>query len=145
MGIEENKRVILDWVAAVNRGDDQAILAMTTEDFGFKVMARWPHWLAYRWNRQEFAVTPRQMSTLLEKPIQMEVVNLTAEGNRVVAELKTDARMKNGKRYDNAYSLIFELKGGKISEAREYSCSALVVECFGEFNPNNPQASKAAH
>src|SRR6202011_2486257 len=90
MGIEQNKRLILDWVAAVNAGDDAAILAMTTQDFGFRVMARWPHWLAYRWNRQEFASTPRQMSTLLEKPIQMEVVNLTAEGDRVGAELKTD-------------------------------------------------------
>ena len=84
------------------------------------------------------------VSTLLEKPIQMEVVNLTAEGERVVAELKTDATMKSGKRYDNAYSLMFDLKDGKIREAREYSCSALVVECFGEFNPNNPAAGRAA-
>ena len=78
------------------------------------------------------------------KPIQLEVVCLVAEGNRVVLEMKTDAMLKNGKRYDNAYSLIFELKDGKFTEAREYSCSNLVVECFGEFNPNNPQASKAA-
>src|ERR1700758_5300882 len=98
MGIEQNKQLIRDWVSAVNAGNDQAILDMTTQDFGFKVMARWPKWLAYRWNRRESAATPRQMSTLLEKPIQMEVVNLTAEGDRVVAELKTDAKMKNGKR-----------------------------------------------
>jgi ketosteroid isomerase-like protein len=111
----------------------------------FKTMARRPKWLGYNWSKQEFAAAPGAQPTLLEKPIQLEVVSLVAEGNRVVLEMKTDAMLKNGKRYDNAYSVIFELnKDGKFTEAREYSCSVLVVECFGEFNPNNPQASKAA-
>jgi uncharacterized protein len=144
MDIEANKRQVLAWVSAVNSGDEQAILAMVTDDFAFKTMARRPEWLGYHWNRQEFAAAPKAQSTLLTKPIQLEVVCLVAEGNRVMLEMKTDAMLKNGKRYDNAYSLIFEFKDGKISEAREYSCSNLVVECFGEFNPNNPQASKAA-
>jgi ketosteroid isomerase-like protein len=145
MGIEANKQKILAWVEAVNRGDEQAILGMTTADFLFKTMARRPEWLGYNWNRQQFAAAPIAQSTLLEKPIHLDVVSLVAEDNRVVLEMKTDAMLKNGKRYDNAYSLIFELNSeGKFTEAREYSCSALVVECFGEFNPNNPQASKAA-
>jgi ketosteroid isomerase-like protein len=144
MGIEENKQKVLAWVGAVNRGDEQAILDMVTDDFLFKTMARRPAWLGYNWSKQEFAAASGAQSTLLVKPIQLEVVCLVAEGNRVVLEMKTDAMLKNGKRYDNAYSLIFELKDGKFTEAREYSCSNLVVECFGEFNPNNPQASKAA-
>jgi ketosteroid isomerase-like protein len=144
MGIEENKRKVLAWVAAVNSVDEQAILRMLSDDFGFKTMARRPAWLGYRWNKQEFAAASKAQSTLLKDPIHLDVVCLVAEGNRVVLEMKTDAMLKNGKRYDNAYSLIFEFKDGKMTEAREYSCSNLVVECFGEFNPNNPQASKAA-
>lgn len=144
MGIDENKQRVLAWVSAVNSGDEQAILAMVTDDFSFKTMARRPEWLGYRWNKQEFAAASKAQSTLLTEPIHLDVVCLVAEGNRVVLEMKTDAMLTNGKRYDNAYSLIFEFNDGKMTEAREYSCSNLVVECFGEFNPNNPQASKAA-
>jgi ketosteroid isomerase-like protein len=144
MGIEQNKQAVLAWIAAVNSGNEQAILDLVHDDFLFKTMARRPAWLGYNWSKQEFAAAPGAQSTLLEKPIHMDVVCLVAEGNRVVLEMKTDAMLKNGKRYDNAYSIIFELKDGKFTEAREYSCSNLVVECFGEFNPNNPQASKAA-
>jgi ketosteroid isomerase-like protein len=145
MGTDENKQKVLAWVAAVNRGDEKGILDLTADGFLFKTMARRPAWLGYNWSRQEFAAAPGAQSTLLVTPIQLEVVSLVAEGNRVVLEMKTDAMLKNGKRYDNAYSLIFELnEAGKFTEAREYSCSVLVVECFGEFNPNNPEASKAA-
>jgi ketosteroid isomerase-like protein len=144
MTIDDNKRQVLAWVSAVNSGNERAILAMVNDDFVFKTMARRPDWLGYHWNKQEFAAAPGAQSTLLEEPIHLEVVCLIAEGDRVMLEMKTDAMLKNGKRYDNAYSLIFEFKNGKIQEAREYSCSNLVVECFGEFNPNNPLASKAA-
>jgi ketosteroid isomerase-like protein len=143
MGIDENKRRVLAWVAAVNSGDEQAILGMLSDDFIFKMMARSPKWLRYRWNRQEFAVASKAQSTLLTDPIHLEVVGLFGEGDRVVLEMQTDVILKNGKHYDNAYSVIFEFKGGKICQVREYSCSHLVVECFGEFDPNNPQASSA--
>lgn len=140
---EKNKKVVLDWLDAVNNADEEGILAVVADDFGFKTMARRPEWLQYRWNKQEFAAAPKAQSTLLQSPIKMELVEIVAEGDLVVLEAKTDAMMKNGKHYDNAYSLIFALKDGKIAEVREYSCSNLVVECFGEFNPNNPAASKA--
>jgi ketosteroid isomerase-like protein len=143
-GIEDNKRTVLAWLAAVNNADEQAILETLSDDFVFKYMARRPEWLAYHWNKQEFARAPLAQSTVLEDRIHMDVVSVVAEGNRVVLEMQTDAMLRNGKRYDNAYSLIFEVENGKVTEAREYSCSNLVVECFGEFNPNNPQASKAA-
>jgi ketosteroid isomerase-like protein len=144
MGIEQNKRTVVAWVSAVNGADQAAILETMTDDFVFKYMARRPHWLAYTWDKQTFAAASGAQSTLLKDPIRIDVVSLTADESRVVLEMKTDAMLKNGKRYDNAYSLIFEMKDGKIAEAREYSCSNLVVECFGEFNPNNPLASKAA-
>jgi ketosteroid isomerase-like protein len=144
MAIEDNKRTVLAWLSAVNRADEPAILATMNDDFVFRYMARRPEWLAYNWNKQQFAAAPGAQTTVLKAPIHMQLVAIVAEDHRVVMELKTDATLKNGKRYDNAYTLIFELRDAKISQVREYSCSNLVVECFGEFNPNNPQASKAA-
>lgn len=140
---ETNKQVVLDWIGAVNRGDEQAILEMVSDDFVFRTMARSPEWIKYRWNKHEFAAVPKAQSTLMEAPIRMEVVRIFGEGDQVVLEAVTDAMLKNGKHYDNAYSLMFQFDDGKITEVREYSCSHLVVQCFGEFNPNNPNNPQA--
>jgi ketosteroid isomerase-like protein len=144
MSTETNKQAILKWFEAVNRGDEPGILATLTDDFVFKAMARSPKWVQYRWNKQEFAAAPKSMSTLMKTPIQMEVVGMIAEGDQVAVEAKTDSDLKNGKKYDNAYHFVFVVRDGLISEVREYCCSHLVEECFGEFNPNNPTASRAA-
>lgn len=143
MGTQENKQIVTRWLEAVNSGKNEKILDLLTEDFLFKTMARSPEWLKYRWNKEQFAAAPEAQSTLLESPIRMEQVNLIGDGDLVVLEAQTDAYLKNGKHYDNAYSLIFQLRDGKIEEVREYSCSHLVVECFGEFNPDNPAAARA--
>lgn len=142
MGTEDNKAIVRRWVDAVNAADEEAILGLLSEDFSFRTMARSPEWLKYAWGREEIAKVPAAQGTLAEAPITLEIVKLIADGDDVVLEAATDAMLKNGKRYDNAYSLIFSFAGGQIAEIREYSCSHLVVECFGEFNPRNPAASR---
>jgi ketosteroid isomerase-like protein len=143
MSTETNKKTIRTWFDAVNRGDEQSILALLTDDFVFKAMARSPEWIIYRWTGQEFAAAPKSLSTLLKTPIIMEIVGMIGEDNEVTVEAQTDAELKNGKRYNNAYHFVFVFRDGLISEVREYCCSHLVEECFGEFNPNNPSASRA--
>jgi len=144
MGVEENKQVVRSWFDAVNEGREDDILALTTEDFQFKTMARAPEWLLYNWNRDEFAKVPSTMSQLLTAPIQLNIVDMTAEGDRVAVEAETDSEMLNGRRYNNAYHFVFKLRGGKFYEVREYSCSHLAQTCFGAIEPSNPEASKMA-
>ena len=145
MSVENsNKQVVRNWLDAVNSADEQALLDMLAEGFVFKTMARQPEWLRYKWSAKEFAAAPNAQSSVMEAPIRMEEVKLIAEGDTVALEAISNGRLKNGKLYDNAYSLIFEICDGKIREAREYSCSYLVVQTFGEFDPNNPEASAAA-
>jgi hypothetical protein len=144
MSAEQNKATVVKWFDAVNRGDEPAILDLLTEDFLFVAMARRPEWLKYRWGRQEFAAAPKSMSTLMKTPIVMEIVGLIAEDDTVAVEAKTDAELNNGKTYDNAYHFVFVFRDGLILQVREYCCSYLVEDVFGEFNPNNPKASRAA-
>ncbi len=144
MGIEENKQIVRSWFDAVNRGDEDFILGLTTDDFQFKAMARQPEWMLYNWNRDEFAKVPSTMSQLMTSPIHLSVVDMTAEGERVAVEAITDSRMLNGKHYDNAYHFVFKLRDGKFTEVREYSCSHLAQSCFGAVEPSNPEASRMA-
>lgn len=144
MGIEENKAVVRSWFDAVNRGDEAAILALTSEDFCFMTMARQPEWLLYSWNREQFSKVPATMSSVLKSPIQLKIVDVTAEGDRVAVEAETDSEMLNGKRYNNAYHFVFKLRDGKFTEVREYSCSHLAQSCFGAITPDDPANSRMA-
>lgn len=144
MSIDGNKQVVRDWFAAVNCGDEAAILAMTTEDFSFLTMARGPERLLYNWNREQFAKVPSSMSQVLTAPIQLQINDMTAEGDRVAVEAETDSMMLSGKRYNNAYHFVFKLRGGKFYEVREYSCSFLAQNCFDAIEPTDPAATRMA-
>lgn len=144
MSEHDTKRIVRTWFDAVNRADEAAILSLLAEDFVFLSMARSPSWLIHRWNGPTFAAAPRAMAGLLKTPIVMNIVGMIAEGDQVAVEADTDAELINGKRYNNAYHFVFVLRDGLISDVREYCCSYLVEECFGEFDPNNPRSSRAA-
>src|SRR5579872_2853514 len=56
-----------------------------------------------------------------------------ADGDHVVVEAKGDNVTREGVRYDNDYCLVFRLKGGKITEIREYCDSVLTERVLGKF------------
>ena len=135
MNSEQTKQIIRDYFGAVNRGDDAAILALTADNFEFRMMASSPSWLAIRLDRHAFAKTPSTLSQFMEKPIQIHIVDIVAEGERAAVEALTDSPMLNGTRYNNAYHFAFRLTGNKLLEIREYGCSHLTVTCFPELAP----------
>ena len=144
MTIEQNKQLVRDWFAATQRGDEKAILDMTTEDFVFQCKSRQPEWLRLKWGREEFAAVPRTMSALMQAPINIWLVDMTAEGDRVAVEAAGDGKMLNGRVYDNAYHFVFKFRDGKFYECLEYSCSHLAQSCFGKIEPLSPENSYAA-
>jgi len=144
MTLAENKQVVRNYFAAINRGDEKGILAMTTEDFLFRTMARAPEWLLPEWGREDFAKVPSTMSALMKSPIQLSIVGMIAEDDMVAVEAETDSEMLNGRRYNNRYHFVFELHEGKLQEVREYSCSHLAQTCFGAIEPSDPEKSSMA-
>jgi uncharacterized protein len=133
MTIEQNKRAIAGYLERVNRGDKEAILECLTEDFVFQGMGRHPDWVRYRWDRERFADAPREMSTRMKRPIQLKLLGMIAEGDRVAVQAESYCEMNNGKLYDNAYHFVFTLRDGKIAEVLEYCCTYTVVDVFGEY------------
>ncbi len=138
MSIEQNKQAIVRYFERVNRGDKDAILECLTEDFVFQGMGRHPDWVRYRWDREMFANAPREMSTKMKKPIQLRLLGMIAEGERVAVQAESYCEMNNGKIYDNAYHFVFTLRQGRIAEVLEYCCTYTVVDVFGEYYTGNP-------
>ncbi|MEY4269535.1 MAG: hypothetical protein RLZZ58_751 [Pseudomonadota bacterium] len=144
MSPEANKAVVHRYFDAVNAGDCDAILGLTTVDFLFTTMARAPAWLQIEWGREAFSQVPPTMSQLMKAPIHLKIVDMIGEGDKISVEAETDGEMLNGRRYNNAYHFAFELADGKLHRVREYSCSYLAQSCFGAVEPGNPEASKMA-
>jgi ketosteroid isomerase-like protein len=144
MSLETNKAVVRSYFEAVNAGDCDATLTLTTEDFLFATMARAPDWLQIEWGRDAFSQVPPTMSQLMKAPIHLSVLDMIGEGDKITVEAETDGKMLNGRRYNNAYHFALELADGKLRREREYSCSYLAQSCFGAVEPGNPEASKMA-
>ncbi len=136
MSVENNKKIIEGYVAAVNRADPEAIGQFLTEDFVFHSMLRRPKWLFFSWPKANFVHAPAFMSSKMKTPIQMKILGMIGEGDQVAVEAESYGEMLNGKIYDNGYHFVFTLRDGKICGVKEYSCSYTANEVFGEFAEN---------
>lgn len=66
-----------------------------------------------------------------EKGITLTVEGITAEGDRVAVEARSEGSLRNGARYANRYHWLFILRDGKIAVAREYNDTAHVNAVLG--------------
>ena len=63
--------------------------------------------------------------------IDFTVHALTAEGDRVAAEVESHAPLVSGTTYNNHYHMLFEIRDGRIQVVKEYADTAHAREVFG--------------
>jgi len=137
MSVESNKKLIEKYFETINRGDEQEILALLSDDFQFESMLQAPKQFNFTWGREPFAAAPKNMSAMMHKPIKIWIEGMIGEGDKVAVEAKSHGEMKSGKLYQNVYHFLFTVRDGKITNAREYSCSYTANDCFGGFSDGN--------
>ncbi len=121
MGIAENKKVIRDYFDALGKGDFPTALGYFAEDITWWVLPSSP--LAGTYDGKNAVLDLFGKGTGLydaSVPLQPEVVGLVAEGDKVACELIISGRTAKGQDYKNHYHFLFEVKGGKITGAKEY-------------------------
>ncbi|MFA5494725.1 MAG: nuclear transport factor 2 family protein [Porticoccaceae bacterium] len=128
-----NKSAVETYFDAVNSMDESRILALLADDFSIISMNRNPPVLRYQWDAKQFAAAPRLMSARMKKPIQLRLIAMTAENDRVAVEADSHGEMLDGTVYENAYHFLFTFRGDKIVEVREYCCSYTAFDVFGKY------------
>jgi ketosteroid isomerase-like protein len=121
MGIAENKKVIRDYFDTLGKGDFPTALGYFAEDITWWVLPSSP--LAGTYVGKNAVLDLFGKGTGLydaSVPLQPEVVGLVAEGDKVACELIISGRTAKGQDYKNHYHFLFEVKGGKITGAKEY-------------------------
>ena len=134
MSAQRNKQVIQRIYAAMAHGDRSVFAASVHPDYVW----RFPGHCSWsqRFEGQEIIHRDllRPLFGLFATAYTAHAINLVAEGEMVVAEVRGDVLLKSGERYDNHYCFIFSFRDGKIVEVVEYCDTDLEERVLGNYN-----------
>ena len=123
MGIRENKAVVRRYFEAIGRADYDAVAALLADEVRFWLPPSVPDGVEYR-GRDDIMRNIRESIANLydeETGLHPEIAGLTAEGDRVAAEVVITARGRaSGEPYRNHYHFLFVIRGGRITEFHEH-------------------------
>jgi ketosteroid isomerase-like protein len=82
---------------------------------------------------REVLVAPgAKMGKLFAGPMTITETGITAEGDRVAMEAKSDGQLVSGNRYSNVYHFLFVFDAeGRIREVKEHMNTAHFTETLG--------------
>jgi ketosteroid isomerase-like protein len=81
---------------------------------------------------QEIIVDP--MPVFVTGGIDFTLHDMTAEGDRVAAEVSSHAELASGAVYANQYHMLFAFRDGRIAEVKEYNDTLHAQEVFGSLS-----------
>ncbi len=119
--MDDNKQVVTELFARFSAGDIEGVLALMTDDVTWRLPGKselLPSAGVY--DKERLRRLFQRMYALLEHGLQMKVVGMIAEGDRVAAEVESSGDLKNGRKYRQQYHFWIAVWDGKIAVVREY-------------------------
>ena len=118
MNLTENKRVVARFFELLNAGAHDEAVSLFTNDFIWSIPESIPG--GGEKSGAEFRELLTGITSLFDRQPQYTVVSMTAESDRVSAELVGVGQLKNGNHYRNSYHMLFFLSGTSIRRVNEY-------------------------
>lgn len=128
---DANKALVRDAYAAIGRGDLKQFLARLADDVTWTFVGTHRFGRTFRGKHDIVDNLCRVLAAHLDGVIALDIVNLIAEGDQVVAEMQGRAVTPGGQRYDNRYCVVLTVRDGLIRDLREYLDTELVTAVFG--------------
>lgn len=124
MTIQENKQLVSDFLSKIGEAKVPEAMDLLGDGFIWTAMSGQPPMGSMLGDRDKEAVRQMFEGVTQSMPgFHFVVSSMTAEDSRVSVEAMSEAKMADGKPYCNCYHILFEVDGGKIARAREYSDS----------------------
>ena len=122
MSTEETRTVVADYVAALQRGDIDALRASFAPKATWTIRGDIP--VAGTWTGPEEILDgflAKVVATLdPDAPVTQDLHRIIADGDYAVAEWTSHAHARNGTAYDNDYAVVFRVAEGRIDAVTEY-------------------------
>lgn len=123
MGNGSPREIAVGFFEDVGAGRFDTAFGRLAPDVAYEVIAPPPY--GGRMDREGLGqVYGNGIGTVLAQPLQLKVVGVTAEGERVAIEVESRSVNKAGMVYNNRYHFLFVVRDGQIVEGREYLDSA---------------------
>ncbi len=120
---EQNKQVVLTFIAAMGRGDADAAAPCIAEDT-FTLAKGFGKFAGVR-RHDTILATIAAFHQLMPGGMEPTIHSVIAEGDKVVVEFEGNGTLVNGERYGNQYCMVFTLRDGRIRQVNEYFCTLL--------------------
>jgi ketosteroid isomerase-like protein len=119
---EQTRRVVADYVAALQRGDLDALRASFTPDATWTVRGDLPVAGTYTGPDEILDGFLADVVATLDPaaPVSQTLHRIIADGDFAVAEWTSHARARSGAAYDNDYAVVFRVLDGRVAAATEY-------------------------
>jgi uncharacterized protein len=122
MSTEETRAVVAGYVAALQRGDIEALRASFAPKATWTIRGDIP--VAGTWTGPDEIIDGflAQMTATLDPatPVTQDLHRVIADGEWAVAEWTSHARARGGAPYENDYAVVFRVTGGRIDAVTEY-------------------------
>lgn len=137
MGIEENKRLVLEFLARQYAHDIGRAFELVADDATWWMPGTLPFSGTYG-KEQIQAIFSGVRERFVDPPV-MRILNVTAEEDRVAVEVEGHGKMKSGLDYANTYHMLFRVRDGKIASCRNHQDVNHIREIMeAEANPPKP-------
>ena len=134
MGTIENKDTIRRIYQALEAGDRSVFGASVHPDYIWRLAGHssWSKRFSGHDEVRNKLLTP--LFALFATEYRAHAINLVAEGDDVVAEVRGDVQTRSGQLYNNEYCLVFKFRGDKIAELVEYCDTDLIERVLGNYD-----------
>ena len=112
MEIAQNKQVVLDFYEAGARGDMDACFALLADDIVWTNIGSTKFSGTFNGKQMLLEQLLGPLFGQLKAGIRSEIEQLTAEGDRVVAQTSGIAETVDGKAYNNSYCQVIRIADG---------------------------------
>ena len=132
MSIQNNKQVVRAFLSHFRRAAVPDLLNAMSEDATWWILGK-PDLFPPAGTKSK-ADMERIWSNLfsrMKSGLDMTVVGMVAEADRVAAEIRSHASLTDGRVYENQYHMLFTVRQGKIVEVKEYADTLLIINLFG--------------
>ncbi len=120
-----NKQIVKDLFNALAEGRTQPFADAMAEDFCWTISGHGPWGRTWR---GKAAVRSELMAPLFAQfngTYRNRALRILAEGDTVVVECRGNVATRSGRRYDNHYCYIIEMRAGQLAALTEYMDTAL--------------------
>lgn len=127
--MSDNKTLVKNFLEALGTGDAERLKSFITSDIA--AVATGTSMLSGTRNYDELLGATTVLKAATRNGIEFRILNLTAEADRVAAEVEGYSTLVNGAAYNNQYHLLFFIRDGKICRMKEYFDTKLADAALG--------------